>query len=342
MNLPPDFDPNGLAAANGKLYGLPFTPENAQLVILPVPWEVTVSYGAGTADGPAAILDASVQVDLYDAHAADAWKSGIAMLAIDEGLVELGKKKRTIALAAIKAQEEDQPQSEFQGQLDEVNLACAQMVAQVKETAEFWLDKGKTVAVLGGDHSTPLGLLQALAARYPSFGILQIDAHCDLRDAFEGFQYSHASIMTNALKLSAVTQLVQVGIRDYCEMENEVAKNDPRITLHTFREIEQARYSGQNWQEIVDGIVDTLPELLYVSFDIDGLDPSLCPHTGTPVPGGLQFEQALFLVERALAKGRKLIGFDLCEVAPGADEWDANVGARVLYRLSMLALMKSF
>ena len=173
--IPPDFDPNGLAAANGHLFGLPFTPEQASCVVIPVPWEVTVSYQAGTAYGPQAILDASVQVDLFDAKSPEGWKRGIAMLDMDEELRKLGAKKRKIALEAIQAQENEQPLDTYEGLLDEVNKSCEQMVNWVHKAASTWLAQGKLVAVLGGDHSTPLGLLHALADRYSSFGILQID-----------------------------------------------------------------------------------------------------------------------------------------------------------------------
>ena len=201
-----------------------------------------------------------------------------------------------------------------------------------------WMDKGKLVALLGGDHSTPFGMMQALAEKYPAFGILQIDAHADLRIAYEGFTYSHASIMHNALTLPQVNRLVQVGIRDYCEEEVNVIKaNNGRVVTFFDRDLKQQNYSGKTWAQQVDEIVSHLPEHVYISFDIDGLDPKLCPNTGTPVAGGFEFEQAAFLMEAVAKSGRKIIALDLNEVAPGeTDEWDANVGARMLMRMCNL------
>jgi len=186
---------------------------------------------------------------------------------------------------------------------------------------------------LGGDQSTPLGLSKALSKKYDDIGILHIDAHADLRNAYEGFEFSHASIMFNAIKMPQVSRLVQLGIRDYCEAEVQLIQSDPRIHTYFDREIKHREYSGENWAGICHEIIGKLPEKVYISLDIDGLDPKLCPNTGTPVPGGLEFEQVLFLVEKLTASGRKVIGFDLNEVSPGEDEWDANVAARLLYRM---------
>jgi agmatinase len=203
------------------------------------------------------------------------------------------------------------------------------------------MDQNKIVALLGGDHSTPLGLMQALAEKHSSFGILHIDAHADLREAYEGFEYSHASIMFNAIKIPQITHLVQVGIRDYCEAELRLIKSDNRISAFFDRDIKHRQFEGTTWASICDQIIDVLPKKVYLSFDIDGLDPKLCPNTGTPVPGGLELEQSIYLVEKLVYSGRTIIGFDLNEVAPGKDEWDANVGARLLYRLANMCLVSN-
>jgi agmatinase len=229
----------------------------------------------------------------------------------------------------------------MQDALDEINLACLELNQWVKNESLKLLKKNKIVALLGGDHSTPLGLMQALAEKYPSYGILHIDAHADLRKAYEGFEYSHASIMYNAIKLPQISHLVQVGIRDYCEAEVNLINNEPRITTFYDREIKHSQFEGKNWSAICDTIIETLPEKVYLSFDIDGLDPKLCPNTGTPVPGGLELEQSIYLVEKLAKSGRTIIGFDLNEVAPGSDEWDANVGARLLYRLANMCLVSN-
>ncbi len=335
----PDFDPNQ-TSVSGTLWGLPFDVASASLVILPVPWEVTVSYGTGAAKAPRAILEASAQVDLYDSARPEFWKRGIAMAPVAAEMEALGENLRPLAAKAIESLSRDGAPDEES--VRRVNAGSQAMVDWVKREADALLDAGKLVAVVGGDHSVPLGLMQALAERHRHYGILHIDAHSDLRTAYEGFVHSHASIMHNALDLESVIRLVQVGVRDTCEEEmNAVAGSAGRVRLFDYRTIARRRFSGESWSSVVDEIVDSLPEEVYVSFDVDGLDPALCPGTGTPVPGGLQFEEALFLVDRAVEAGRKIIGFDLCEVSPGTSaegEWDANVGARLLYRLSLAAM----
>lgn len=334
-----DFDPNQ-ASVPGTLWGLPFDVQSAHLVILPVPWEVTVSYGAGAAKAPRAILEASAQVDLYDSVRPDAWKHGIAMAPLPGKIEALGETLRPLASKAIDRLSREGTADEES--VRRVNLGSETMVDWVKREADAYLDAGKLVAVVGGDHSVPLGLMRALAERHSSYGILHIDAHSDLRNAYEGFVHSHASIMHNALGLDSVRRLVQVGVRDICQEEMDaVANSGGRVRLFDYRSLARRRFSGESWAAVAEEIVAELPEKIYVSFDVDGLDPALCPGTGTPVPGGLGFEEALFLVDRAVETGKTIIGFDLCEVSPGenpADPWDANVGARLLYRLSLAAM----
>jgi len=333
-----DFDPSA-ASVSGTLWGLPFDVESARLVVLPVPWEVTVSYGAGAARGPRAVLEASAQVDLYDSERPDAWKQGIAMAPIPDDLEAASSRLREEAAKAIAAfsSGKGKPSS---AAVRRVNDGCEVMVSRVRREAKAFLDSGKLVAVLGGDHSVSLGLMQALGER-GSYGILHIDAHSDLRDAYEGFVHSHASIMHNALRIDAVSRLVQVGIRDYSQEEVEaIQKSAGQVKLFDYRSLARRRFAGETWATLVEEMVAELPKEVYVSFDIDGLDPALCPGTGTPVPGGLQLEEALYLIERIPASGRRIVGLDLCEVSPGESEgeWDANVGARVLYRLCCAAL----
>ena len=338
------FDPNGLGDTNGNIYGLPFDTGNAKLVILPVPWEVTVSYQAGTAKAPEAILQASLQVDLFDPFVTDAWKLGIAMKEINPQLREKSDFFREQAeeyIDQLASGIDSAGLENLKPVLAKINLACSEMNEWVKKESTLLLNQNKIVALLGGDHSTPLGLLQALAEKHNEFGILHIDAHADLREAYEGFEFSHASIMFNAIKIPQVTKLVQLGIRDYCEAELALIESEKRITTFFDRDIRHQQFEGKNWAAICDNIVDALPEKVYLSFDIDGLDPKLCPNTGTPVPGGLELEQARYLVEKVVYSGREIIGFDLNEVAPGTDEWDANVGARLLYRLANICLVSA-
>ena len=324
------FDPNGVGLNESNIFGLPFSKEESDIVLLPVPWEVTVSYSAGTADGPSAILAASKQVDLYDEDAPEAWKSGVFMLNEDAEIRNLSNVTRQMAEQHINALSENSSSTLNK----DVNLACDKLKNWVEQETNNLLNENKIVGLIGGDHSTPLGFLNALAKKHQDFGILQIDAHCDLRDAYEGFEYSHASIMFNALKIPQISKIVQVGIRDYCEAEVNIIHNSAgRIQTFFDNKLKEEQFEGVLWKTQVNRIIEHLPSLVYISFDIDGLDPKLCPNTGTPVAGGLEYHQAVYLIKAIQLSGRKIIGFDLNEVAPGETEWDANVAARLLYKM---------
>lgn len=334
-----NFDPDGIGKA-GTLFGLPFLPETSQLIIIPVPWEVTVSYDAGTSRGPKAILDASTQVDLFMDDIPEAWKLGVTLLPISEEWLRENDKLRNEAYLYIKWLEDGKPEfpeENLQETPQKITKSSAQLNRWVKSQALKYLADGKMVAVVGGDHSTPLGLIEALGEQHESFGILQIDAHADLRIAYEEFEFSHASIMYNALKCPQISKLVQVGIRDFSEAESNMIKESKGKIITFFdSEIKDKEFEGKSWKSICKKIVSALPNKVYISFDIDGLDPKLCPHTGTPVPGGFEMERIMYLVKMVVKSGKQIIGFDLCEVAPGDDQWDGNVGARILYRLGNL------
>jgi agmatinase len=191
------------------------------------------------------------------------------------------------------------------------------------------------VALLGGDHSTPLGFYKAIGEKFGEFGILQIDAHCDLREGYEGFVYSHASIMYNALnEVPNLKKLVQIGIRDYSQVEADfIEQTGDRIVTYFDRDIRTRQYEGETFKQITEEIIRHLPDKVYISFDIDGLDPKLCPNTGTPVQGGFETEQVFYLFNKLRQSGKQIIGFDLCEVSWSESGWDANVGARILFKL---------
>jgi agmatinase len=332
------FDPNAAALADSGIFGLTSTPDEATVVLIPVPFEATTSYGSGTALGPSAILEASKQVDLYDIEYGKPYEAGIVMLPEDPLLQKLNAEAKAWAKPVIAAGGLGQ----HTDALTRVNAHCREMNRVVFETAQQWLEKGKLVGVVGGDHSTPFGLIEAVAHKHPGVGILHLDAHADLRDAYEGFTFSHASIMHNvATRIPNVARIVQIGIRDFSESEWLFSKNSGG-KIHTFfdTELSQARLDGVSFRSQADAVVKLLPHKVYLSFDIDGLEPTLCPHTGTPVPGGLSFHQALGLLAAVIRAGKEVVGFDLNEVAPGpdGDEWDGNVGARLLYKMIGCAL----
>ena len=212
----------------------------------------------------------------------------------------------------------------------------------VRDTTRSFLARGKLVGVVGGDHSVPFGCIEAYAEKYPGLGVLHLDAHADLREAYEGFTWSHASIMFNVIKrVPGVAKLVQVAIRDLGEAEHAMIESSGgRIVTFFDAELARQRFDGVPWNRQVEQIVSELPRQVYLSFDIDGLDPLLCPHTGTPVPGGLSFQEACALIGGVVRSGRQIVGLDLNEVAPdpAGGEWDGNVGARLLYKMIGWAL----
>lgn len=332
------FDPNSVGNPNNNIFGLPFSEEDARLVIVPVPWEVTVSYRAGTARAPEHIFKASLQVDLFDPDYRDAWKQGFFMRECDKKVLMKSDYLRREAELYINyiSEGEDVNDNKFMCKtLKEVNAGALFLNSWVYEQTKDLLDAGKLVALLGGDHSTPLGFFKAIAEKHGDFGILQIDAHCDLRQGYEDFKYSHASVMYNALEeIPSLKKLVQVGIRDYCEEEFEYIRNSAgRVVTFFDKDIKEAQYEGINWKTIVDRIINDLPQKVFISFDIDGLDPKLCPNTGTPVQGGFETEQIFYLFKKLMDSGRQLVGFDLNETGVSQDEWDENVGARCLFKL---------
>jgi len=336
-----NFDPNSVGLRSNNIFGLPFNAEESELVLLPVPWEVTVSYRPGTARGPEHIFDASMQVDLYDADVKDGWKKGFHMLPVDKNIRKKSDFLRQCAELIISHLVEGGVVAEneqLSEKLQEINNGGKMLRNWVYEMTLNLLKEGKKVGLIGGDHSTPLGFIKALSEVYGDFGVLQIDAHADLREAYEGFTYSHASIMYNVLKeVPQVKKLVQVGIRDYCDEEIEMIENsNGRVATFFDRDIKAQQFEGASWKQVCEQIIAQLPQKVYISFDIDGLDPKLCPDTGTPVPGGFEVEQVFYLFRLLHQSGKELIGFDLNEVSCGehsVDGIDAIVGARILYKL---------
>lgn len=334
------FDPNSVGLKSNNIFGLPFKEADASLVLLPVPWEVTISYRDGTSRGPENIFDASMQVDLYDPDVPNGWKKGFYMLPIDKNIKKKSDYLRQCAELIISHLIDGgviEDNEQLRGKLNTVNDGGVMLTDWVQEMTATLLKAGKKVGLVGGDHSTPLGFIKALADIHPEFGVLQIDAHADLRKAYEGFTYSHASIMYNVMhEIPQVKKLVQVGIRDYCDEELELSQKHERIVTYFDKDIKERQFEGDTWKKICEEIVAQLPQKVYISFDIDGLDPKLCPNTGTPVPGGFELDEVFYLFKTLKKSGRELIGFDLNEVSTGqhtGDSIDSIVGARALYKL---------
>ncbi len=329
------FDPNAAAEQDTGIFGLPYAPDEARVVLVPVPWDATTSYRAGASAGPRAIEGASMQVDLYDAEVGKPYERGIVMLPEAKELRAWNDEARAAAEEVIEAGGRVAGNAELEAALAKVNAISERVNEVVHLETKRLLNQGRIACVVGGDHASPYGAIRAYAERFPGLGVLHVDAHADLRRAYEGFSHSHASIMENVMRLEGVSRIVQVGVRDFCEEElDRIAASAGRVRTFFDVQLAAARSRGALGESFA-AAVDALPEAVYVSFDIDGLDPALCPHTGTPVPGGLSFHEASALLGAVVGSGRRIVGFDLNEVAPGPDddEWDANVGARLLYKM---------
>jgi agmatinase len=322
------FDADGAGDAQGSVFGLPYGEAESSVVMVPVPWEPTTSYGAGAAKGPEAIREASRQLDLYDPELAEIglarpWVFGLHMTAADPQIAAWNEQ----ACRAARGQPRD---------VALVDALSWKMVERVEARVGAVLDAGKIAGVVGGDHSVAYGSIAA-ASRRGAIGVLHVDAHADLRVDYEWYAHSHASVMHGVLRdLPGVAKLVQIGIRDLSAAEAQRIRDDPRV--HT---VFDHALRGVDFEVCCERLVEQLPPRVWVSFDIDGLDPALCPGTGTPVPGGLGFRQAMSLLSRAARSGREIVGFDLVEVAPSPfhGQWDGNVGARILHRLCGAALL---
>ncbi len=266
--------------------------ENALFRVIPMPLERTVSYGAGTAKGPGAIIAASDELERL-CNGSEPCARGIhteAAVDCDGPLPQVMERLAARTEAAARA--------------------------------------GRIPVTLGGEHSLSYGAVMGVArALGRPVGIVQIDAHADLRVAYQGERHSHASVM-HLLTQEGIA-LAQFGVRALCQQEV-----DSRTANNVFF-VDAEDLVTQSTLAV--DLPDDFPELVYVSFDVDGLDPSQMPATGTPVPGGLGYYQALRLVEHAL-KGRKCVGLDVVELAPdGNAAWDFTA-AQITYRLMGAAL----
>lgn len=344
------FDPNAAASADSGIFGLDQDEAAAGVTVIPVPWDATASYRKGAASGPAAMLRASHQVDLFDLTTGRPYEAGIHMLPIEPGLAAANREARALCeglegCAAAFAGEE--ARAKAHARVDELSGAVNHYARTRTLRA---LDRGKLPVLLGGDHSSPFGAIQAAAGRHPGLGVLHFDAHADLREAYGGFTWSHASILYNVLtRLEDVSHVVQVGVRDLCEAEFElIGAFASRLTPVFDRDWARERLAGTRLPDVVRRAIEPLPGEVWITLDIDGLDPALCPNTGTPVPGGLGWNELCLWLDVLVESGRRIIGADLCEVSPGTnwnpaddqepDTWDAMVGARTLYRLIGSAL----
>lgn len=341
----PKFDATTTISSEFGIFGIPLSEAECQLVMLPVPWEVTTSYGKGASNGPRIIRHASEQIDLFDFETKTAYEAGYFMKEVSEETMNKSRNFKEIAQKVIHMKTEQSDDTATIEKLTaQVNQASRELTDWVYTETKKILNAGKLFGLVGGDHSTPLGAIKAICEKHSNgtrseVGVLHIDAHSDTRKAYQGFEQSHASIMYNVMNLpegSRPQKLVQVGIRDFCEEEYDFVKSHSDVKTFFDVGVKQRLLKGESWASVASDIISELPRKVYISFDIDGLDPRFCPSTGTPVIGGLSTDEVFFLFNTLAASGRQIVGFDLNEVSTGeADEseWDGNVGARMLYKL---------
>ena len=270
MSFPFEYD-HGVPLGFGGALPHPATFEDARAVILPVPVDRTTSYVGGTRNGPREILQASSHMELWDE--------------------ELGVDVHGVGIFTLP--EMELPFGELTPLMDEIRRVAAEIV-----------QRDKFLVTLGGEHSITPPLVGAAAARYPGLGVLQIDAHADLRDEYMGTRHNHACAIRRTLEYARVTQ---VGIRS---MSTEEAAVAPSLNTTIFYD-----YSMRNQPAWIDRVVDTLPEVVYITIDVDGLDPAIMPATGTPEPGGLTWYEALALL-RATIERRRVVACDVVELSP--------------------------
>lgn len=255
--------------------------KKSKVVILPIPYEATVSYGGGTAKGPEAIISASHYVEFYD----------------EETKREVYKELGIATLEPLKLS----------------NLNSKEVLGLIYNTCSKLIEENKFIVSLGGEHTISQAIIASIANEYKNLSVLQIDAHSDLRFEYNGDKLSHACVMARVCEFLSPEKIVQVGIRAQCREEAEFIKLNKVNTFYA-HEIRMGKYNklGKSWQETV---LKKLSDYVYITFDVDGLDPSIMPSTGTPEPNGLYWDEVIELF-KLIGKNKKVVGVDVVELAP--------------------------
>ena len=276
--------------------------ETARVVIVPVPFDGTTCYRPGTREGPQAIIDASRNLELYDP--------------------ELRRSPYRVGIHTLRG-------------VEIVQGNAPAMVERTERVTGLLLDAGKFVVTLGGDHLTSIGVIRAFAQRHPQMSVLQIDAHADLRDEYEGTPLSSATIMRRTLEVCPRT--AQVGIRSLSEPEAQLVE-ERKLPMWLASDIHRQTSRGERgW---MDDVVKTLADEVYVTIDIDAFDPSLVPGTGTPEPGGLGWYDVIDLLT-AVTAAKRVIGFDVVELSPLVEgHVSPVVAAKLVYKLIGMAVVR--
>ena len=327
-----------------QAFGAKTTFKQADLILIPVPWEGTASYGKGTSQGPELIRKASQQMDFFNPAFNLSYNQKIHFEKPDPHIVALNQQARVWTQEIQKNWEENKSLNKKEKTLaHKVNQASLNLLDWIYEKSLKIFKAGKTPALVGGEHSVSEGLISLIGEKF-DYGLLHLDAHADLRTSYQGFKHSHASIMHNILNSKFPPQkLVQVAVRDFCEEEYREIKQNAKIKCFFNEDISFRLFNGEKWSEICQHIIALLPSKIYVSLDVDALSWNYAPGTGTPVPGGLSFNQVLYLLSEIKKQNKKLIAFDVVESSGGEkpnafSEWNGNVSARLIYHLSGLTL----
>ena len=333
----------GDSVADGGFYfGDRTKPSKADVVIVSAPWSVTADFGRGATYTPDAIIDASTGRDCYDAPTGISVAGRVATAEIDYNIQELSEHLgREAERIAHHTSADDSVVGEYVARkVAHINEGFAEMQAAVYKQTKLWAAKGKRIAVVGGDHSVAFGAVKALSEQYEEMGVLFIDAHADFCREGEVFNYSHRSIARNIVEeIPTVARLVEVGVRDISEAESKELQANSKVELFLAEKVAARRFEGESWGDICREIVGKLPQKVYVSLDIDALKIEFCNNTNAPVPGGMTFDEVVYLVKIVVESGREVVGFDISEVVSSIDDkMDAIVGARLLAKMCVAML----
>ncbi len=332
MNIKDQSPNQSHAGFFGQTSSLP----QAQLQGLLVPWEPTVSYGSGTSLAPLKILKASHQLDTFHEHYGSLNEDAFKITDFTDLVHDLQKRTLPLARGVVQALEQGAALADLgiQSKLKVIRKQSEMLIQYIQNWTEEVLNADQIPFLIGGDHSCPLGLWNAVFKKHPHAGLLHIDAHLDMRESYEGFKFSHASVMYNFKKEFPESQSLHLFMRDFSEEEVQRSQN-LNLNIFTDRQI-QNKKAKMSWRDICREWLEMLPPKIHITLDIDGMDPQLAPGTGTPVPGGMKFQELKILLEEIVATKHQIVSFDLVEVSGRHQgDFDFNVGARALFELLM-------
>lgn len=326
----------------GYYFGDSTSPADADLVIVSAPWSVTSDYGRGATYTPDAVIDASAESNLYDVESGFSAEGRVATVEIDYNIQELSEHLGRDVERVVNRAFDAGALEYAKRKVKHINQGFAEMHSSVYKQTKHWVSKGKAVAVVGGDHSVSFGAIKAVAEHYKDVGVLFIDAHADFACSKKGFPYSHRSVARNVIEeISSVSRLVEVGVRDIDKSELDALLANEKVELFLAEKVAGMRFEGESWGNICREMVEKLPQKVYVSLDIDALKIEFCTHTNTPVPGGMTFDEVVYLINCVVKSGRQIVGFDITEVVSNLDDkMDAIVAVRLLTKMIVATLNK--